>query len=561
MARSGRKPSRGTGGVQLGGRHWGSAEIAAIRRLIRSHREANRSELSVLVCQAWNWRRPNGALRVRTCRDLLVRLHESGQINLPQSQQGVRPEREGPPRKSGSHWLSVPSPLGKEDVALRSVVVRPIRREEEARWREAVARFHYLGDGKAVGETIRYVAESQGRWLALASWAAAVLKSRHRERYVGWEEKIKYQRLHLVANNVRFLILPWIRIPHLASKVLAANLRRLSADWEARYGHPILLAETFVDSSRFRGTCYRASNWIYLGQTRGVGRKGAGFQHHGRPKSLFVYPVHRRAKELLSAPFPSPEIQGRDFMQTKPIDVNQLPLEGRGGLIELLREITDPRKARGIRHPLPSVLALAVMAVLSGMRSYEAIAEWAADLPKELLRRLRCWCWRAPSEPTFRRVLQSVRVEEIDQKVGQWLAKQDGLRGMGIAIDGKALRGSGDGESPAFHLLAAVTHETGIVIAQERVDDKTNEITHAQPLLENLDLKGMTITADAMHTQKKLADFIVKDQGGHYVLIAKDNQPTLLEDIKTLEWDTFSPSGHHARQGTRPDRNPHDLGE
>jgi len=424
-----------------------------------------------------------------------------------------------------------------------------------------MARFHYLGAGQTVGETVRYVAESQGRWLALASWAAAVLKSRHRERYVGWEEKIKYQRLHLVANNVRFLILPWIRIPHLASKVLGANLRRLSGDWEARYGHPILLAETFVDSSRFRGTSYRASNWIYLGQTRGVGRSGRGYRSHGRPKGLFVYRVHPRATELLSAPFPSPEIEGRAFMQTSTIDVNRLPLEGRGGLIELLQEITDPRKPRGIRHPLASVLALAVLAVLSGMRSYEAIAEWAADLPKDLLRRLRCWCWRAPSEPTFRRVLQSIDVDEIDGKVGQWLARQEGLRGEGIAIDGKSLRGSGDGERPPCHLLAAVTHETAVIVAQERVEEKSNEITATEPLLDDLNLKGMTITADAMHTQRRFADYLVKNKGADYVFIVKENQPTLLEDIQTLEWDTFSPSGQHPRQGPRPDRNPHDLGE
>ncbi len=132
------------------------------------------------------------------------------------------------------------------------------------------------------------------------------------------------------------------------------------------------------------------------------------------------------------------------------VDVNKLPLEGAGGLIEVLGEITDPRHRQGIRYPFASVLALAVMADLSGMRSYEAIAEWASDLPKDILRRLRCWCRRAPSEPTFRRVLQLVDASEIDRKVGEWLARQAG--GGAISLDGKALRGSADGDDPMCHV-------------------------------------------------------------------------------------------------------------
>ena len=153
---------------------------------------------------------------------------------------------------------------------------------------------------------------------------------------------------------------------------------------------------------------------------------------------------------------------------TATLDVNQLPLEGEGGLIEVLRSITDPRKRRGIRHPFESVLALAVMAALSGMRSYESIAEWAKDCPKELLKRFRCWCHKAPSEPTFRRVLQSTNATEVDRAISAWLA-QNGL-GDALAIDGKTLRGSRDGEDKPLHLLSAITHDNGIVVGQEPVD-------------------------------------------------------------------------------------------
>jgi hypothetical protein len=409
-------------------------------------------------------------------------------------------------------------------------------------------RFHYLGDGTIVGECLRYVAESDSQWLALLGWGAAALKSRHREAFIGWQEKLKLERLSFVANNVRFLILPWVEVPHLASFVLAANLRRLSDDWQRVYGHRILLAETFVDLKRFRATCYRASNWKYLGETRGMRREGKGYAEHGQPKGLFVYPLEPRAREILTAPFPSPEILEDPTVATIAIDVNKLPLEGKGGLIEVLRDLKDPRAPQGLRHPFPSVLALSVMATLSGMKSYAAIAQWAASLPKEILKRLRCWCHQAPSEPTFRRVLQSVDADEVDQKVGRWMMSQPVFRNAeAVALDGKTLRGSGDGDGSPCHLLSAVTHEEGVVIAQRNVGNKTNEITQAEPLLKDLDLEGKTVTADAMHTQRAFARFVVEEKKADYVLIAKENQPTLLEDIKLLhDTESFPPSGELA---------------
>ena len=515
--------------------------------MVRAHAGATRAELATAVCREWDWRRANGALRLRACRDLLLHLAEKGLIELPASRLSVVRRRAA--LAEGRCFETLPDVLTAQDIALRNIVVRPIEAGELPRWREAMRRFHYLGDGTIVGETLRQVAESEGRWVALLGWGAAALKSRHREAWVGWDERVKYRRLHLVADNVRFLVLPWVRVPCLASAVLSRSLRRLSADWQEYYGHPILLAETFVALSRFRGTCYRAANWIYLGETRGMRRKGAGYEEHGNKKGLFVYPLDRRTREILAAPFPSPQILRRSSMPAVMLDVNKLPLEGAGGLIEVLGEITDPRKRRGIRHPFASVLALAVMAALSGMRSYEAIAEWASDLPEEILRQLRCWCRRAPSEPTFRRVLQSVDASEIDEKVGQWLAHQAG--GGAISLDGKALRGSADGEKPVCHLLAAITHDTGVVVAQEQVAEKSNEIPAVQPLLKSLDLRGATVTADAMHTQRTLARHLVEEKQADYVFIAKDNQPTLREDIETLDWESrsFSPQAQSFDKG------------
>jgi hypothetical protein len=246
-------------------------------------------------------------------------------------------------------------------------------------------------------------------------------------------------------------------------------------------------------------------------------------------------------------------------MPSVAVDVNKLPLDGEGGLIEVLRRITDPRSRRGIRHPIASILALAVMATLCGMKSYEAIAEWASDLPKEVLGSLRCWCGRAPSEPTFRRTLQSVDTEEVDREVGTWLAGFTSREA--VAFDGKTLRGSGDGRAKPCHLLGAITHGSGLVVAQEKVDEKSNEIPGAKPLLAELDLEGRVVTADAMHTQRDLARFLVEEKGADYVLVAKENQPTLLDDIRTLEWGSFPPSVPHVRQGTRAGRDPDDLAQ
>jgi predicted transposase YbfD/YdcC len=330
------------------------------------------------------------------------------------------------------------------------------------------------------------------------------------------------------------LILPWVQRPNLASRVLAANLRRLSNDWESAYGHPVLLAETFVDQARFRGTCYRASNWIYVGQTKGWSRHGATYQEHGQPKAVFVYPLRRNALRQLRAPLTASDAAGGEDTMT--LDVNKLPLEGEGGLFEMLATFTDHRKRRGIRHSLQSILAVAVCAVLAGQRAFTAIEEWARDQPKDVLKRLGCRYGRPPSERTLRRVLKhSVDVREIDEKLGLWVARhQPVLRGMGIAIDGKTLRGSRDGTKRGVHLLSAVVHGTAVVVAQMQVADKTNEIPCVPPLLAQLDLRGATVTADALHTQKETARHLVEDKKADYVFTVKNNQPTLRKDIDEL---------------------------
>ncbi|HSB71039.1 MAG TPA: Druantia anti-phage system protein DruA [Candidatus Methylomirabilis sp.] len=275
----------------------GPAELAVIRAVIAAHAAEGRTRISQLLCTVWDWRQPNGALKEYACRDLLLRLEERGHITLP-------PRRRAPDGPCQQDHLVPPPPPGPllRAADLGALVVRPLAPAERALWKACLAAYHYLGYAPGAGEQLGYVATLAAELVGCLAWGAAAYRNGPRDTYLGWDLPTKRARLHLVAQNTRFLLLPWVRAPHLASKVLAANCRRLSADWQARYGHGLLLAETFVDPTRFRGTCYRAANWVDLGLTQGAGKRGNRYRHHGVPKQVFVYPLHPRARERLGAP-------------------------------------------------------------------------------------------------------------------------------------------------------------------------------------------------------------------------------------------------------------------
>lgn len=265
---------------------------------------STRSALARAVCAAWDWRQPNGGLSQYACADLLLRLQERGLLQLPPA------SGHGPRGRTGDRpFGSLPLPpdliplvgldVRDPDADLALLRVRPIAPEERLGWRLYMARYHYLGDRPIVGEHLLYAAFLEDELVALLGWASAAFRAPLREAYVGWDEATKRRRLHFVANNIRFLILPWVRVRHLASKILALNLRRLSTDWQAVWKHPVVLAETFVDTARFRGTCYRAANWLSLGETAGRTKRGNNYLHGGTRKALFVYPLRRHATRWL----------------------------------------------------------------------------------------------------------------------------------------------------------------------------------------------------------------------------------------------------------------------
>ncbi len=406
-------------------------------------------------------------------------------------------------------------------VDLRRIQVIPVARSDCERWDELVIRHHYLATRGMVGECLRQVAiDAEGRWLALLGWTVGAFKCQARDRWIGWLPSQQWRRLPLVANNARFVVLPCARVPHLASRVLGLATRRLNGDWRQRHGHGLLLAETFVDGARFRGTCYRAAGWQVLGQTRGFRRSAGRYVAHGEPKLVLIKPLHARSRELLSAA----AAPTRFLPQETHMDPLALSLTGPGSLKEALSALVDPRKARGKEYrDYAGLITLITMAHLAGMRSFQAIADYIAHVPGEILR--ACGCRvdlrpnrvRPPSEPTLRRAITHAPAEQLDQITTTWLRGQ-GLwqDGGAIAIDGKTLRGSHvDGADPV-QLVAACDHATGAVIAQAETDTTAGEIETALHLIERLgdkDLRGRMVTADALHTQHRFCD-AVGEKGG-----------------------------------------------
>lgn len=414
---------------------------------------------------------------------------------------------------------------------VRRVTVRLIELEEKRQWDAMMREHHYLHSVGLIGRSLRYVAELDGEWMALVGWSLAAFKCASRDEWIGWPEMVKWRRLRFVANNSRFLVLPRGRIPNLASRVLGLVCRRLSSDWEAKHGHKILVVETFVDPERFMGTCYRAAGWRALGLTRGFGRSGGRYVAHGEPKRLFVRELETGAAARL-----------RDATSwvDRESGMSKMKLDGRtiDGLLKVLMKIPDPRQRRGRRHSQISILGIAVCATLAGARGYTAMAEFASRLNTGQRKRLDCrrdpktGQWTVPGEKAFREFFTAIDVEAVDAVLTPWLRKLHGPS-KAVAIDGKTLRASG-GTGEKVHLLGMAIHGTRTIVAQREVGAKTNEIPEAPQLLDKQDVRGMVVTADAMHTQQDLARQLVENNKADYCFTVKDNQPTLRKDIEEL---------------------------
>jgi len=281
------------------GRTVGSAEIDFIGDLIAAHPQASRRELSRRLCEVWGWRQRNGALCEMVCRGLMLLLARAGAITLP----AVRNRPNNPLARRNRPEPVVPDNrpvlggLG-EFTPLEIVQVR--RGSDEPLFNSLMEQYHYLGYAQPVGEHLKYLVKARGQAIACLTWSSAARHLRSRDRFIGWDAAARRRNVHLIAYNTRFLILPWVKVPHLASHLLGQMARRLSRDWEQVYAHPIHLVETFVDEERYRGTCYRAANWVVVGRTTGRGKASNSYQPNRSIKQVLALPLDRRFRQLLS---------------------------------------------------------------------------------------------------------------------------------------------------------------------------------------------------------------------------------------------------------------------
>lgn len=434
-----------------------------------------------------------------------------------------------------------------EPALLRRISVRLVQAHERVQFDELLEQRHYLHSARLGGQSLRYVAELDGQWVALLAFSAPALNIKARERWIGWTPRQRTRRLGFVVNNSRFLVLAERqRYPNLASRALGLCLKRLSRDWQEQWGHPVLLIESFVDESQYRGTCYRACGFEAVGPSAGYGRSSRDFYvEHGQPKQLYLRPLGKGAAALLRrGRLPGHLLEHEEFKSGPcPFRAPQL-----GSLLETFKLLGEPRRGHGLRHRRPFVLACAATAMLMGAGSYQAFEDVCSKFTQRQLKALGCpydenkKAHVAPSDTTFFRVLNGLDAAAFDLVVGQWMLQQDRSVLQSLAVDGKVLRGSGRADGKALQLLSAVSHRLRLTVAQEPIEEKSNEIPAIQPLLRKVPCQGALITADAMHCQQETARFITQELGGNYILGLKGNQSGVLERAQLkLPEEFFSP--------------------
>ena len=438
-------------------------------------------------------------------------------------------------------------PQVEEQIVLDELQVQAVGLEDYPRFQSLLRRHHYLQGIKPVGERLYYVATWRGQWLALLVFCAAARHLRHREKWIGWTEAQRRKRLGLVTNNARFLVLPHCHYPNLATRVMGLCLARLPQDWQARYGHPVWLAESFVDTQLFRGTAYKASGWSELGPTQGYGRCQQDYYvKHDRPKALFVKELKKKARRSLCAEHLPAALAAAVESKVPPRPAMRI------GELRSLREhfasVPDFR-GRVESYPLSSVLAMVACAHLGGAprghRDLKAFARRFTQAQRAALRVRRdakTGRYPSPSKATFGRVLRAVDPLRVEAALLDW---QTQVRGPApqedlLAADGKALRHARGAQ------VVTLTHPASQYYrGSQLVESKSNEIPAVRQLLERVDVTGGLVGLDALHTQQDTARQTVQEAGGDFLLTVKANQKelrqTLAQRLPTAE-QLFSPS-------------------
>ena len=428
-----------------------------------------------------------------------------------------------------------------EGFSLSEVEVRLARPEERPLWDALMDEHHYLGFRRLAGRGVRYVATFRGKWLGLAAWQNGAFKCRPRDRWIGWKPEQQFQRLELIANNTRFLVLgaPGT-FPNLASFFLARMTRRLADDWLEVHGHRVLLAETFCDPEHFAGTMYKAAGWQALGRTKGFARANGRYTDpHDKFKEIFVASLRPDARQLLSRRRPLP------CDVAPPCDPGLAPrgVEAMRSLYGELAAIPDFRRAQGKKHTVACVLAVHILAELANMKGCLAAAQFARSLTQEELKAVGAWrnpktgLYEPVSKSTLHRVVQSVDPEALEDAVGRY-GKPRILLARALAADGKRIRGANRNGEGHHETVALVDHASGAPFALLNFDDEGGEQAATHDLLERSDIRSRVITLDALHTTRKTAALITERCGADYVFSVKGNAPETFAILDTIDWDT-----------------------
>ena len=449
-------------------------------------------------------------------------------------------------------------PTADEQTVLSDMTVKLLGRPQDIHQCDQILiEHHYLHSAQLVGEQLRYAVTWKGQWFAVATWSAAALHLKARDQFIGWTEEQRRQRLPLVVNNSRLYVLPECHYPNLVSRFMKLMLARLSSDWENTWGHPVALAESFVDPQQYRGTAYKVSGWSQLGFTRGWKRSAVDFyEQHGHPKQVWGRELVKNAcVKLRAAQLPPP---WADLLPKVPPRCTAKAGEIASLMARLGRDIPEFRRKQSLAYPIAGMLALIALAVFSGVtKGYEDLADYAATLSQGQLRALRFRFHgrtsrvRCPQRTSFQRVLTGVNAELLERVLLLWQEQVLGpVQDQLVILDGKEIRHA-DVES-----VNAVSG-TGRWLGSTNVKEGSNEIPAARAQLAKLDIVGKIVLADAAHTQVATVQQILYEQGGDYLLTVKKNQKGLFETLSTLFTEQrFSPSAHPANPRHDPGEQP-----
>jgi hypothetical protein len=447
-------------------------------------------------------------------------------------------------------------PAPDEQILLDQLQARLVEPAELLRFHSLLRRHHYLGSLKPVGERLYYtVTDAQDEWVGLLVFNGAAKHLKLREEWIGWTSAQARRRLSLVVNNSRFLLVPHKSVPNLGTKALRLVLDRLSDDWQARYGHPVLVVETFVDPDQFCGTVYTANGWEELGQTDGWGRQRRDYYvKHDKPKRLFVRELCQNACRSLQAEHLKADLA---IVEAKVPVRCALRCKEIESITQRFKQVPEYRSRYG-SYPLWSLLTIVLLAVLCeaprGQKDLQKFARGFSQAQRRALgiRRNRKGKYPAPHQSTFCRFFQQVDGRKVEEAI---LAIQEQVRGKPPKEDLIALDGKEPDHGGGQAVLSAVTVPSQFYLGSAIVEkDKTNEIPVARQLFERLDLEGRFVSLDAMHTQDETGRDLVLEHGADYLLTVKDNQTSVHRAIEQL---ILAPEADFPPSGALADPSPH----